>query len=195
MNSGGFSRRGAWPDAVNPLDVASDKIVQRGANMAFLALVFALGRSCQQVKRGADAALGLGFFYRRFEAGRERASQQLELVGLTLSATNRTKPLVPPASTSPVPSESDPQDVLVQKNWQVDLQPPKRPGTLGTATGALRPPLDVLEGAKRAGGGTHSEAPSHVGPYSPARTRIGRRRGPKRRALIYILAYITICSV
>ena len=106
-------------------------------------------------------------------------------------------PQTPPSGrkTSPVPSESDTQDALVQKNWQVDLQPPKRPGTLGTATGALRPPLDVLEGAKRAGGGTHSEAPSHVGPYSPARTRIGRRRGPKRRALIYILAYITICSV
>ena len=63
MNSCGFLRRGAWPDAVNPLDVASDKIVQRGLNMARMAPRFAPGLryscSCEDLM----LVWGLVFFY------------------------------------------------------------------------------------------------------------------------------------
>ena len=37
MKRGGFSRRGAWPGALNPLMSLSDKSVQRALNMARMA--------------------------------------------------------------------------------------------------------------------------------------------------------------
>ena len=63
MKRGGFSRRGAWPDAVNPLDVASDKIVQRALNMARMAPSLRSGLryscSCEDLL----LVWGLVFFY------------------------------------------------------------------------------------------------------------------------------------
>ena len=43
MKRGGFLRRGAWPDALNLLLTPPDKSVQRGLNMARMALFFAGG--------------------------------------------------------------------------------------------------------------------------------------------------------
>ena len=52
---------------------------------------FRRGRSLLAGKRVADAALGPEFFYRRFEAGRESASQPLQLVSSSGPNIVRTK--------------------------------------------------------------------------------------------------------
>ena len=81
-------------------------------------------------------------------------------------------PQTPPSGrkTSPVPSESDTQDALVQKNWQVDLQPPKRPDALGTATAPSRPPLDVPKGVN-AGEAARTDAPRATLDHTRPRAR------------------------
>ena len=140
--------------------------------------------------------LGVWFFFtaRSGCAGDEGASGA-KLSSLNVVPQNTRQTPLRGRGTSPVASESDPEDALVQKNWQVDLQPPKRPGALGTDMAPSRPPLDVPKGAKRGVGGTHKRTESHVGPHSSRSRRTGIHLSQKRRPFIYILARTTIASV